>query len=45
MVELNTILTFLFRAFSALFRARVCNAIILATKCATSGDELAPENV
>ena len=29
--------------FSAFLRARVCNTIILATNCATSGDKLAPK--
>ena len=45
MIETKIMLTFLFRTFSAFLRARVCNAVILATNCATSGDKLAPKLV
>ena len=45
MIETKIMLTFLFRTLSAFLRARVCNTIILATNCATSGDKLAPKLV
>ena len=45
MIEIEIMLTFLFRTLSAFLRARVCNTIILSTNCATSGDKLAPKLV